>query len=833
MSHSERQLLLYQGPGPTDILSSFVEIVFDNSDNRLPIEREEVVLRRSIGLKKDEYFLDKKHVTKQDVISLLEAAGLSRANPYYIVQQGRVNALSLMRDEQRLDLLKEVAGTTVYEQRRTESLAIMVDTEQKRVQVAEVLKYIEERLSELEDEKKELEEYRQFDKERRAIEHAFFESQFQQSTLRLEACERERAKELEQANSVQDEAADTAAQLNELELRAASLRAAHTRVVAELAAAEEERRQLRASHAKVERELTEAKATRKSGEGESKDTQTALAQVRQTIKTTERKLATARPAFEAHAATEKRLVTELAETERRLNELYSKQGRAGRFKTKKERDGWIDGELARLQATLADYTKQATALEAEQAKATASMATLDERIASRERSVSERRTAARDERQARHRAAHAPRHARAERKELWREDSHVNAELTERRAECAAAERALETSVTREVSLGLEAVRRIVIENRIAGVHGPLIELISTKPEFASAVQVAAKGALFHIVVDTDAIAAQVLEQFNSSGAKGRVSFIPLNRINPPEREYPETSDVRALAKEIQCAAHFRKAVKHVFGKALMCRNLEVAAMAAKQYNLDCITLDGDQVERKGALTGGFSDPRQSWLASMERVKTYRKQVDDLLAKHHKNEAALLDLDAKVSEVLGELDKLETDATTLRDGIEQLHGDIRLLARERQTAAPAAEQRVAALAGVHEAIKALQANNDSLLAERSAPMNSKLSDAESKALHALLETQTSVQHELAAAAAARGDALRQTTELEALLNENLKRREAELLAKADSEAASLPTTLSRRSSTSASSSARRSATSRSAATSLRATSRRAMRSRKR
>ncbi len=91
------------------MLSAYVEIVFDNSDNRLPVsccaaqafpcavvmlvvtfadlqvritimlhcwsttltvcmcscqvDRDEVRLRRTIGLKKDEYFLDKKHIT--------------------------------------------------------------------------------------------------------------------------------------------------------------------------------------------------------------------------------------------------------------------------------------------------------------------------------------------------------------------------------------------------------------------------------------------------------------------------------------------------------------------------------------------------------------------------------------------------------------------------------------------------------------------------------------------------------------------------------------------------------------------------------------------------
>lgn len=74
---------------------------------------DEVVLRRSIGLKKDEFFLNRKRVTKQEVSSLLESAGFSKSNPYYIVQQGKVSTLTLMKDAERLNLLKEVAGTKV------------------------------------------------------------------------------------------------------------------------------------------------------------------------------------------------------------------------------------------------------------------------------------------------------------------------------------------------------------------------------------------------------------------------------------------------------------------------------------------------------------------------------------------------------------------------------------------------------------------------------------------------------------------------------------------------------------------------------------------------
>ena len=74
-------------------MALLVEIVFDNSDNRFPTGHEEVILRRTIGMKKDEYSLDKKSASKADVMNLLESAGFSKSNPYYIVPQGRVRTL--------------------------------------------------------------------------------------------------------------------------------------------------------------------------------------------------------------------------------------------------------------------------------------------------------------------------------------------------------------------------------------------------------------------------------------------------------------------------------------------------------------------------------------------------------------------------------------------------------------------------------------------------------------------------------------------------------------------------------------------------------------------
>lgn len=71
----------------SSVMAAYVEIVFDNTDGRFPVDGDEVVLRRTVGLKKDEFFLNRRRIDKAEVLSLLEAAGFSKSNPYYIVQQ--------------------------------------------------------------------------------------------------------------------------------------------------------------------------------------------------------------------------------------------------------------------------------------------------------------------------------------------------------------------------------------------------------------------------------------------------------------------------------------------------------------------------------------------------------------------------------------------------------------------------------------------------------------------------------------------------------------------------------------------------------------------------
>ena len=91
-----------------------------------------------------------------------------------------------MKSPERLELLKEIAGTRTYDERRKESLKIMSDTDKRSSQIEEVITYIETRLGELEEEKQELMEFQECDTERRGLEYAIYDKELKAAEAKLQ-----------------------------------------------------------------------------------------------------------------------------------------------------------------------------------------------------------------------------------------------------------------------------------------------------------------------------------------------------------------------------------------------------------------------------------------------------------------------------------------------------------------------------------------------------------------------------------------------------------------------------------------------------------------------
>ncbi|KAG0461192.1 hypothetical protein HPP92_021489 [Vanilla planifolia] len=501
----DRQALLHEGAGH-QVMSAFVEIVFDNSDNRIPVDKEEVRLRRTIGVKKDEYFLDGKHVTKTEVMNLLESAGFSRSNPYYVVQQGKIASLTLMKDSERLDLLKEIGGTRVYEERRRESLKIMQETGNKRKQIDQVVQYLEERLRELDEEKEELKKYQQLDKKIRSLEYIILEKEMDDAAQKLKEIEDSRNKVSEKSTSMHNKIIKNHDKLKELEKDYK----AYTKAIQGLNKDKEV----------IEKRRTEALKVRTQLELDLKDIEERISG---DIRAKEKKL--------------REEIQQLMDEEHRID-TYIEERRA---ESKRQELGIskIQEEFNRLRIQ-------------------------------------------RDELQ-------------EKRKSLWKVEGELSSEIDKFRSDLVKAKKSLEHATPGDTRRGLNSVDRIVSHHNIEGVYGSILELIECDEKFFTAVEVTAGNSLFHVVVATDEISTRIIRYLTSEKG-GRVTFIPLNRVNVQHVNYPQSSDVVPLLKKLKFRSDCSPAFQQVFARTVICRDLDVATNVARANALDCITLEDKEI---------------------------------------------------------------------------------------------------------------------------------------------------------------------------------------------------------------------------------------------
>ena len=371
-------------------MSAFVEIIFDNSDDRFPTGKPELILRRTIGMKKDEYTLDRKNATKSDVMNLLESAGFSRSNPYYIVPQGRVTALTNMKDNERLNLLKEVAGTQVYEARRTESLKIMNETNNKREKIDELLVYIKERLNELEEEKEELRDYQEKDKDRRCLQYTIDQREQAAIANELDNLDDQRQGGVDDTDESSERFLQGEQELAEINSQISELKQQVEFLKVDKRQLEDERKEKAKARAKLELEVKHLIDGQSTAQQAKSHFKSELDKVQVSIREHQDELAEVTPKYLEKLQQEEAVEAELSSAEDTRSGLYAKQGRNSRFRNKKERDDWLREainssytDLSKVKAVRVQTAEDIAELETEIGSTETEIAELQEQLNSR------------------------------------------------------------------------------------------------------------------------------------------------------------------------------------------------------------------------------------------------------------------------------------------------------------------------------------------------------------------------------------------------------------------------------------------------------------------
>ncbi|KIK63824.1 hypothetical protein GYMLUDRAFT_40909 [Collybiopsis luxurians FD-317 M1] len=785
MSAEERQSLLHEGVSATTTLSAYVEIIFDNSDQRFPTGNDTVILRRTVGLKKDEYSLDKKSTSKADVMNLLESAGFSKSNPYYIVPQGRITALTNAKDHERLALLKEVAGTKVYEQRRAESLKIMTETDTKRTKINEMLEYIESRLEELEEEKEELKEFQEKDKERRCLEYALYQRELLDVGEALEELEEERKGEVHGANLRREK-------WNEREKEVQNVEKAISEAKHALEALSFSRQDAQLELTDSVRSRTELQCViddlRNAGlrAGSRRETlETELQKVLSDIASRERALADLLPEWEeqrAKGAAEKR---KLDSANARLQALYGKAGRVTRFRTKAERDKFLKQEIESM--TIHGQTQQEalqfTRAQAEETRR--SRVELDQQIRDVQQKIDDGRQRAMEltEQNSRVREQHAG--LVEERKDLWREDTKLESLVGRAADEMRTAERQLASMMDKDTGMGLRAVDKIAERHHLSGVYGPLYRLFEvTDHKFNIAVELTAGNSLFHVVVDSDETASKVLEVMLRDKT-GRVTFMPINRLKPKNPPLPNNSDAIPILEKLQFDDAHAKAFQQVFGKTCVCKDLTVAAAYVKSHGINTITLDGDKVDRKGALTGGFHDVRRSRIEAIKNVTSWRSKYEEDQKKLRETKTSINEYDQRITQLAGQMSIFSAHQNQIREGRDRLMAEGVVLTKEKEKMSDRLEALESDAQELEAELATLQTKVAGLKNELQTPMTQNLTAEDESLIESLGVEVEQRRRDLVELGKTKATLESRKNAIEIELNERLRRRREELRLKID------------------------------------------------
>ncbi|TKA81051.1 Chromosome segregation protein sudA [Cryomyces minteri] len=780
MGREERQALLHEGSGSA-VMSAYVEIIFDNADERFPTGKEELVLRRTIGLKKDEYSLDRKSATKADVMNLLESAGFSRANPYYIVPQGRVTTLTNMKDPERLNLLKEVAGTQVYETRRSESLKIMASTDQQREKIDDTLAFIRERLAELEAEKEELKAYQDKDRERRCLEYTIYNREKVEIDRALEQLDELRQTGVDETDDDRERFIQGEQEMAQIDNEIKELKQQIEFLKVDKLQLEDERRDIARDKAKTELQVKNLTEGQSAAQQARTRYQSDLQELQQQIQQREGELAGTLPEYNGKKEQENTVKSQLNDAEGVRQRLYAKQGRNAQFRTRRERDEWLRNQVEEINVALAtrkavtmQITEDIVQLETEIGQADNEVTEIRARIdncGDETRTISTQVQQAKEERD----------RLMDQRKELWREEAKLDSVISNAQQELEKAERFLSHMMDQNTYRGLAAVRRIQRQQNLDGVYGTLAELFQVSDKYKTAVEVTAGTSLFYYVVDTDETASKLLEALQRDKA-GRVTFMPLNRLRPRPANIPKASDAVHLLQKIEYDRAYEAAFEQVFGKTIVCPNLQVAAGYARSHGVSAITPEGDRADKRGALTGGFVDPRSSRIDAIRNVAKWRDEFETQKNRSQELRRAIEQKDQEITRAVGELQKIEQRRLQLENSYGPLRQELRDRSRELQNKRDALEAKQRSRANVESAVHDLGEQLSSYEAELGSDFAAALTPAEEQQLETLSAQVQDLRRRYAELSTERSDLEARKTTLELELRENLRPRLDQLTA---------------------------------------------------
>ncbi len=633
------------------------------------------------------YYLNGRSVNLSDIQDLLAAAGVTPEG-YNVVMQGDVTEIINMTPYQRRGIIDEIAGVAEFDAKK-EAAFEELDTVEDRIGEADLrIDEKADRLDRLSDEREtaleyqsyrdELEEYRGFLKaseleEKRdaaaRVDDGIADAESDLAELREELDARQgRLTRLEEDLADLNHEIETKGEEEQIAVRAEieEIKGEISRLEGKIENAEE-----RAAEAETERrnafvqidrkgetiddldaEIREAKIEKASIKSEIATKRSALADVEAEIEGVDTEFDELKADLAAHKDRVESLRTDRNETQREKDRLLDEARR------RSNAVGEARSALEEAREEVPERKARLSELHSELDKARKNESTIEEVVAD----------------------LFAEKAERAERLD------EVESALREKQNEYAK----LEAAASQRGDSSWPRAVTEVKNGGIDGVHGAVGELGSVEATYAEACETAAGGRLANVVVDDDGVGSTCIDYLKRRNA-GRATFLPITKMDdrglPRKPSLPGVVDfARNL---VDYDSRYETVFSYVLGSTLIVEDMATARDLMGDYRM--VTLDGDLVEKSGAMTGGSGGgSRYSFTKSGG---------------------------GKIERLAGEISDLEDDRQSLSAEIEELEADIDDARDRKADAADRVRSLEADVERAESALESTESRTDELEAE--------------------------------------------------------------------------------------------------------------------
>lgn len=639
-------------------------ILFDNSDNWLPVDFSEVSMgRRAYRDGRNDYLLNSQHVRLRDVNELLAQSGLSERT-YTILGQGLVDASLALKADERRKLFEEAAGVGLYRSRREETLRRLEATQRNLERVLDIMAELEPRLRTLDRQSRRAREYSRMQEDLRVLLRDWYgyhwhkaqqelaesrEIQRQQEARQREAREGYQAIQTEYS-TFRERLQGLRARLNTWHRELSELHSQREAVSRELAVLDERQRSLTTSRQSMVAdrdrsvdEQTLARERLREAESEVARVEAEFEEAHERLKSAQETLGSRqadRSGIEEKLRTAQARITSLnarrAETQARLDELSVRRAaQAERMETTKAAIQAADDEVVRAEG---QHHSAESALQKTEKAAGAAAADLEAR--------------------------------KDEVTRLEEEKRQKNEELAALKADESRLAAQLEVLEQLEQSLqGYAEGARFLLEaarqSKLGGARGALSAALDVPVELETAIAAALGEHLDAVLLDHGQL-DQALSLLESDEA-GRAALLPLGGLsNAAPLKAPADDDYLGLASElVKAPADLKAAVELLLGQVLVVRDRAAARrlIAGQPGHVRAVTLRGEVFRADGLVLAGKSS-RGSTLSRPRQRRELSESLTSLGGRMKTLEAALQSL---ASDLLAAQEALSTAEATLRE----------------------------------------------------------------------------------------------------------------------------------------------------------------------